>query len=118
MAALVFPLAFRVGGLFHRLLLVVGWVPRARALPLPVVWVRLRRSGQRGLPAVSADQELPMICCPACGHVTRTQADRSWAGWPRGLARVQSTAEDALAEVVRPNRDLAKLGRRLRGKSE
>jgi ferrous iron transport protein B len=27
MAALVFPLAFGVGGLFHRLLLVVGWVP-------------------------------------------------------------------------------------------
>jgi len=27
MAALVFPLAFGVGGLFHRLLLVVGWAP-------------------------------------------------------------------------------------------
>jgi hypothetical protein len=27
MAALVFPLAFGVGGLFHRLLLLVGWTP-------------------------------------------------------------------------------------------
>jgi len=27
MAALVFPLAFGVGGLFNRLLLVVGWAP-------------------------------------------------------------------------------------------
>jgi len=27
MAALVFPLAFGVGGLFHRLLLVMGWAP-------------------------------------------------------------------------------------------
>jgi hypothetical protein len=27
MAALVFPLAFGVGGLFHRLLLLVGWAP-------------------------------------------------------------------------------------------